>query len=235
MGCPCTGIAGVFRNARPKNISEVHMTRIALAICAHPKRKDRAEELSEKLGNAPICLDGDPISYGPGKNHWRAWMLANMNEDATHIAVLEDDAVVVDDFYTQAEAVLAVSPAPITSFYLGQGRPPQHMMRVQAAVGMDTDFIVSDLMLHGVAICMEKRLVNDMLSYVETCRKPYDEAIGRYARRSGNLIAYCNPSIVDHLDLPTLIDHPDRQPRVEERKAWRWGSRNHWGRSMVRL
>ena len=50
-------------------------------------------------------------------------------------------------------------------------------------------------------------------------RAAIDEAITVWCQERGHEVSYCVPSIVDHADGPTLIDHPDGIERDMPRRA----------------
>lgn len=203
---------------------------IAIGIVAHITRQHMAEQLANQVGADFISLDEGTL--GPNKNHRRTWTeLAAL--PATHAVVLEDDAVVVQDFRHQLEQAVKAAPSAIISGYLGMQRPPQWMPKVKRAVDAanqaDAHYITSTHLLHGVATTIHKDHITPMLDFTATRNYlPFDEAIGAYARHAKQPIAYTWPSLVDHRDGPTLINHRDGQARKPGRVAWRIGTRHDW-------
>lgn len=159
--------------------------------------------------------------------------------------VLEDDAVPVPFFRTQLAKALAVAPAGIVSLYLGRSRPPQWQKRIEratyGAIAQDANFILHNRLLHCVGVAIKSRLVAQMLETVSlnACRDlPIDEAITAWARAHRYGVAYTWPSLVDHADGPTLAYHRDMANDERERyprKAWRTGTRTHWGTAHVAM
>lgn len=203
---------------------------ITIGIVAHIARQHMAEQLANQVGADFISLDEGTL--GPNKNHRRTWTeLAAL--PATHAVVLEDDAVVVQDFRHQLEQAVKAAPSAIISGYLGMQRPPQWMPKVKRAVDAanqaDAHYITSTHLLHGVATAIHKDHIGPMLDFTATRNYlPFDEAIGAYARHAKQPIAYTWPSLVDHRDEPTLITHRDGQARKPGRVAWRIGTRHDW-------
>jgi len=100
--------------------------------------------------------------------------------------------------------------------------------RIQDAVGRDEDWIVSPGdVLHAVALCVRRDLVENMLYTIDRFYKPIDEAIGVWCRRKGYRVAYSNPSLFNHRDDGSLTTHLDG-PRELPRQAWSWGIRPRW-------
>jgi hypothetical protein len=154
--------------------------------------------------------------------------------------VLEDDAIPCLHFREQAGKALRVCESDVASLYLGRLRPPQWQQRVRAATmkaGVaDASWIIGDAMLHSVAIAIRgNALITQMLRDTEKSSLPMDQAIGVWAGKRGHDIAYTWPSLVEHRDGPTLIDHPDGEKRKPGRVAWKFGTRSTWSDRSVRL
>jgi hypothetical protein len=194
-----------------------------------------ADELAAKVGASIVSVD--PGTLGCELNHAWTWQ-ATADLGGEFVCVLEDDALPVDGFREQLAMVLAVTPAPIVSLYLGRRRPPQYQGRIRDALDRadesGADFIVAQDCLHAVGLVMRPDLVADFLANRRP-GLPIDQAIGHWAKRRGHTIAHTVPSVVDHRDEPTLIAHPDGQPRTKGRVAWRAGTRTEWTGKSVEL
>lgn len=208
---------------------------ISTAVVAHEARIIAATELATSLGAVITIDDG---SLGAEANHLRAWQ-ATQIADGDWALVLEDDAQPVPGFLEQAEHALAVSPAPIVSFYLGRGKPKTWQHRIAQAIAQadqaQAHWIDTHFLLHAVAVAMRTELREDWLATAPTLDFPIDQRLSEWARMRGHRIAYTLPSLVEHADWPTLIDHRDRQPRTEGRIAWRTGTRRTWNRTAVMI
>ena len=206
----------------------------ALGIVAHRDRLATAEKLAA-LTEADY-MSVDEGNLGAGTNHRIVWR-ALLDAGATWSVVLEDDAVPVDGFREQLAQALAVAPAPIVSAYLGRQRPPQHQPRIASATeqadAQGASFILADHVLHAVALAIRTELVADMLANLRVM--PIDQAIGVWARKRHHRVAYTWPSLVDHADTPTLINHPDGKDRPPGRVAWGVGTRQSWLSASVPL
>lgn len=210
----------------------------AIGIVAHVARAAEAHALFDTVGAAFLSLDNGVL--GCNGNHRKVWrhMSQRFGKHVDYLVVLEDDAVVTDDFGSQLEQVLAASPAQIVSFYLGRLRPPhlQYMIEpaVQRADKADANFIVSRQLLHAVGLAIRADLVAGMLESLDQ-ELPIDEAIGKWANKHRYRIAYTWPSIVEHADGETLLKHRDNIPREPGRVAWRHGSRDAWENTLVEM
>ncbi|MBF6515251.1 hypothetical protein IU421_13270 [Nocardia cyriacigeorgica] len=213
------------------------MPSVAFGVVAHQARRAAALALADPLG-AYVSLDDGVL--GAEANHLRVWeVLADAS--AEWVCVLEDDAVPSPNFLAQITAALTVAPSPVVSLYLGRARPPGVQSRIQGAIRrLDAEgacWITADRMLHAVGICVRANLTDDMLVHLRRApdRFPADERYNTWLRVRRHRVAYAVPSLVEHADGPTLIDHPDRQARTEPRHAWRAGWRPVWSSRSVRL
>lgn len=215
---------------------------VAFGVVAHTARQEQAARLALSLPAAPwpplVCVDDGTL--GPVANHRRVW--AGLDRLSTDwVCVLEDDARPVDEFAEQLHAALAVAASPVVSLYLGTGRPPGVQAQVRRALGHAEQagacWVTAPRMLHAVGICLRSNLVADMLAATGHLppRIPADQRWDRWLTRRRLPVAYAVPSLVDHADTPTLVQHPDRQPRTEPRRAWRTGTRTQWTRAAVHL
>ena len=97
---------------------------------------------------------------------------------------------------------------------------------LKAAHTQDASWIISTHLLHAVGYCIKTELLPSLLSHDSLL--PVDQHIGDWARRFGHSVAYTVGSLVDHADMPTIVDHPDGKPRPPGRKAWQVGGRDTW-------
>jgi GR25 family glycosyltransferase involved in LPS biosynthesis len=206
----------------------------SVGIVAHTSRTAQAKQLGRTVRSDFISIDNGLM--GCDENHYTVQKHLSALP-ATWSIVLEDDAIPVDDFRHQAEQALVMAPTPIVSFYLGKRRPPHWQNRVCNAVAQaandDASWIISTHLLHAVGYAIKTELLPSLLDH--TSDRPSDEHITSWARRFGYLTSYTFGSLVDHADLPTIVDHPDGQPRGPGRKAWYAGTREHWTTKAVTL
>lgn len=204
-----------------------------VGVVAHEKRAEQAEWLKHEVRADYVSLDDG--TRGCDGNHKH--VLAELaNTGSRWAIVLEDDAVPVNNFRWHVEPVVALAPARILSFYLGQLRPPQHQTKIRNAIAaaddIDAHWIVSPHLYHAVAYAIRTDLIPSVLDWHS--RWPIDQHISEWAQRRGEDIGYCWPSLVDHADGDTLFTHPDNQPRPKGRIAHRVGTRPHWTIRTVR-
>lgn len=212
---------------------------VAIGIVAHTQRRTYADQLFAQVGADFVSLDDDVRALGCDKNHAATWAeLAALNT-TDWCCVLEDDVKAVINFRGQLDKIMATPPpSPIVSLYLGRQRPPQFQARIGDAIDKahanDACFVLADRLFSAQGVLLRTELVTDMLAGL----KPYlpiDEAISRWARRHHLKVAHTVPSIIEHLDLPTLVRHRDGRPRPPGRVAWTVGTRAQWTPESVNL
>lgn len=199
---------------------------ISWAVVAHTDRLPYALDLAKTL-DATLAVDDGTL--GADANHLRAWTTAQSTEH-DWIAVVEDDAVPVDDITTQAQQALAVAPEPVVSMYLGRGRPirwQDRMSRALSTTRTDPHWFTTTHVLHAVAVAIHTDLVEDWLDWAQDKTRPIDERMTAWCIARGHRVAYCNPSLFDHQDGPSLIPTDKTRP-ARARTAWRTGTRDAW-------
>lgn len=206
----------------------------SIGVVAHTARAKQAKALALQVHANLISVDNGVM--GCDQNH--ATVLGHLAElPSTFTVVLEDDAEPIDDFRNQLHKALVMAPAPIVSLYYGRKRPPHWEKRKATALmqarAEDAHWIIGTHLLHGVGYAIRTELLPSLLGHQSP--RPVDEHISDWARLHGHIIGYTNPSLVDHADGPTIVNHPDGQPRRPGRKAYATGSRDHWTTKAVML
>ncbi len=203
---------------------------IAVGIVAHESRIEHATKLATNTNATIINIDDGTL--GCTRNHWETWN--KLTKHATNWSVvLEDDALPIPNFPHQLNNMLTHTPAPITGLYLGTSRPPQHQKwmttAIRTAYKTGTCYTPpAPALFHGVGTAIRTNLIPDMLAHIKTTLLPIDEAISSWARARGHQIVYSVPSIIDHADIPTLVQHRDNTPRTDQRRAHHTGGRLTW-------
>jgi hypothetical protein len=212
------------------------LTEIAIGVVGHHRRAGRARRLANKVSAEMITVD--PGNLGPVRNHLVAWeWLADATDDWS--LVLEDDAEPIEDFVKQARLALDACPSAVASLYLGRARPPHWQDCIARVIMRPECWLMGAELLHGVAVAVRTHLVPVMLA--EVCKTvenrdwPVDEAISDWCQRNEIKVAYSHPSLVNHADIPSVIDNHQsrhatdsltRADHREPRRAWVFGTRN---------
>lgn len=190
---------------------------IAYRVVAVPERIEQASALAERVGGV-VVLDDEHAGAFP--NHARALASA---AGATHVVVLEDDAIVCDDFTAHVERLIVERPDHLLGLYVGRVAPrkPQPVIAELVALTpawLDHPDLTENLwwavgyVMPGTDIpaVLEQLGAADQHPWVET-----DKRIGRWHTDRGRL-SYPFPSPVDHND-----SLPSTSSRSEHgRVAW---------------
>lgn len=207
---------------------------ISWAVVAHHSRLPAATDLAKTL-DAVLALDHGDI--GAGANHLRAWELTE-TLDADWAAVVEDDALPVPGAPEQALHALTAAPTPVVSFYLGTTRPRRWQERIAPAIATadraGACWLTTTHAIHAVAIALHTSVREDWLDFAHTSPLPIDERMAAWCIARGHRVAYTWPSLFDHEDGGTLVEHANPTP-AGPRKAWRTGTRDTWTSKAVKL
>lgn len=211
-----------------------------IGVVAHFSRSKQYAWLRREVGADYCGIDYGDI--GSTDNHRRVWRhMKHIVAQDEWAVVLEDDAMPVKRFRQHAQAALDCAPAEVVSFYLGRLRPPQWQERISQALAVakhsGASWILSDAMIHAVAvaICGPEMIDRMLIGTSVQGSWPHDQAMTYWLRRYSHEVAYTVPSLVNHGDLPTVIEHPDGDGREIGRVAWDFGTRETWNRSCIVL
>lgn len=196
---------------------------IKFVVVGHHKRRDMGKCLADMLGAHLLIDEGD---HGSNWNHRQAIKWASQQD--CRVIVCEDDAIPVPGFIAMATDWLQRFPDDLCSFYLGTGRPPQYQQQIAASL-IDADkrrgdYITMDRLIHGVCYSPPVSGLSRILQNWNHA-KAADYAVGD---AHGGKVIYPCYSLVDHADGATVERHPDNQPRIERRRAWRLAGGTAW-------
>lgn len=216
-----------------------------IGIVAHISRNDEAHALLERL-NADVLKMDDAEFFSIwestrrcAENHIR--VLTHLHSLSTGkedwLVVLEDDAVPLPGFRTEAAAALQEAPSELVCFYLGTGNPSGNIQRgIREAMQQPSPWFIADYFIGAVGYAIKAHLVPALLDDIKKRDDELPLRITRWAQKQGILTSYTRPSLVDHLDIDsTIASMPDAERAKMPRKAWDFGSRSSWSGSAVML
>jgi hypothetical protein len=218
---------------------------VQIGIVAHVNRADMASELQEKVDAEVIQIDdAEFVSLNEGarrcaENHMRVLsLLHDLAAGPEWCIVLEDDAVPVPGFRTEAAAALQDAPAPIVGLYLGQGNPSGQVQRdIRQVIDHAEAWITADYFIASVAYAIKANLIPSMLDFIGGRDEELPLRISRWAQDRDLLTAYTHPSLCNHADLESVIypGIPLAERQKLPRVAWEWGTRRNWNTHAVHL
>lgn len=163
-----------------------------------------ARELRESVGGLINLDDG---GLGCSGNH--GYLHARLASEPGWSVILEDDAQPLNSFADDLTWCLEHAPQPIVSLYLGTGYPSNWQPRIDKALEADTSWIVAPKLLHAVGYAIAPQIKGDLAQWMAQKRRgpgmAPDDAVSIWANKYKYLVAYTNPSLVDHRDVPTVL------------------------------
>lgn len=176
--------------------------KIDYSIMAHHSRIGYLYSIYEQLEDPAIVLDSG--YFGVWGNAKRAWN--KIDPDSDYGIVIQDDAILCDGFTKKAEQFLTEHNGQIISFYYGNETKwvkPQYF---------------DAPLFHAVALAIPTKLIPEMIAYCDTRHEVYgdDMKIKRWLISKNLTCRYSNPSLVQHRDIPSIIDpqKPIRQSNI---------------------
>lgn len=178
--------------------------KLSVSIMMHPSRKQFLPYLQERLGNPPVAMD-------QGKGIWdtreRATRLYDPSADF-HL-VVQDDALICDNFFELADAELKKHPDCAFSFYYGS-RKRKEWVEINRKALRDGGYM-GGWYHWGVAICLPVSIIEDCLkccSAMNKLKNHDDTRIANFIRSRGMKVWYPVPSLIDHrTDTPSLMEN----------------------------
>jgi len=185
--------------------------KISISIMAHPSRAEMVEYIKERLGNIPVSFDK---GQGIWENCKAAWRLHDPKAE-WHI-VVQDDAIICNDFIKKAIEVLEIAEKKGCAASLFFGK--RLLLKETAKQGMKTGFIIRKMLHWGLAICLPVRLIEEMIAFGDKMNIQQDDARISYFLQSKKIpIYYPMPSLVDHRIGKSLVNDPG-----ENRTAYKY-------------
>jgi hypothetical protein len=190
---------------------------IEYRVVAVPERAERAQALAARVG-AQIVLD----EHGAGtfKNHQRALASAAAG---THVVILEDDAVVCEDFTAHVARLIEARPTHLLGLYVGREFPPRHQSLIRGLVRGRPAWLddpkLTEALRWAVGYVMPVADIPAVLAQLRAGSQQRwldtDKRVGAWHAAHGRL-SYPFPSPVDHDD-----DVPSTLSRARHgRVAW---------------
>lgn len=182
---------------------------------AHPIRADNVEKILSEIDRPiPVAWDGGGPPSADKQRRWfngrKAWEMAT---GEWHL-VLQDDAIVVPDLLTGLERMLEYVPDDIglISPYFGTRRPSAGTVNLIADRARQENPAPSFIRLRalnwGVSIMARTADIEAMANWCDTqYSMAYDTRVGQWFLRNRRDTLYPWPSLVDHLEGPSLVGH----------------------------
>lgn len=197
---------------------------VSVAVCAHPSRLAMAEKLSRRLDWCPVNVDA---GAGIIANHDATLRLAaDVKPKSDWVVAIEDDAVPTYGFLQQADQALSEAPGAVASLYFGyvgaRRRDTNLMLHLR-----DPHWILCRGFTSAVCIAVFRPYLERFLQTAGTITgMTVDERYSATVRKTSAdiWVPHSNPSLVEHLDSPTIGETNSGI----ERRAYAVGTREKW-------
>jgi len=188
------------------------MIKLSISVMAHPSREKYFGYLKEKLSNPKFSIDVD--SKGLLWNCVNSWKMHDLDSD--YHVVIQDDAIVCDDFKNRAEKiieeVIKKHGKIAFNFYYGT----RGAMKEEAFAGLKKGYIIKKSPHWGLAICLPTSTIKDMVSFFEKQNVKQDDfRIAKYLNEIGMLVYFPMPSLIDHR--PEVLSMVENAPNAGRR------------------
>lgn len=190
--------------------------KISCSIMAHPKRAKEAKDMYDLLHKMPFtCItpvfDEINLEWDTGKRS------LTLHDSSDWHVVLQDDAIISENLYDNLVNAIDNLPGEetIISLYTGTNRPHSHKVSRTVAMAQkaEASWIQGRSLHWGVGICIKTSEIERLVKEVDSSPLPYDNRIGKYYRSKNWPVWYTNPSLVDHRDDESILDHHNHGPR----------------------
>lgn len=187
-------------------MSDVKVTTV---VMAHPSRARFIPKLVSDLGGTvPVVWDRKNDRWDTGR---RALLAHKLDPKATHVMVIQDDAVVSRDLERGVtDALTAVPDGVVLGLYMGRSRPfREAISHITRQIDHRTRWLTMSQLHWGVGVVIPVKYVKPMVAWCDL--RPdipnYDKRMSRWFQHQKIQVWYPWPSLVDHRveDNPSLV------------------------------
>lgn len=181
--------------------------KISKTIMAYYTREHRIPEIRKKIGDAKVSLDIG--QWGLWENSRRSWL--SFSENADFHLMIQDDAIVCDDFYKQLSSVFEKKHPSENKFvyclYFRLKKENKEVFKTfneSARNSIQEGGFDDDSLRYGIAYIVPTSKVKEMVSFADNLDHLGNADDTRYSR------FFQSQEIKVHYPLPSLIDqNPD--------------------------
>jgi hypothetical protein len=169
---------------------------IARIVVAHVDRARQANLLANQIGATVLFDDG---TLGAGGNHRRA-LRHGVDVRASHILIVEDDALPIPTFTSAVSQAIRQRPDQILGLYVGKARPIAKRVTeaVEQADRTGASWLTYTGLLWGVATVWPRNLARAYLREPDPGPDWDTRSVTPWCRAHNITVAYTWPSLVDH-------------------------------------
>lgn len=164
--------------------------KLSISVMGHPKRSEFFPYLKDRLGDVPFSIDeGKGLIW----NCQNAWSMYDPLAD--YHVVIQDDAIVCDNFRERAVEVLKkANGLPVSFFHVSPLSYRKYKQQRE-----ETGGIIQPGLSGGVALCLPVKLIPEMLVHYNADTVPHDDhRVGRFLLSKNIPFYFPFPSLIDH-------------------------------------
>jgi hypothetical protein len=176
--------------------------KFSISIMMHPSRMDFLPYLFDRLGPCPVSIDA---GIGIWENCKAAWRFNN--PEAEYHIVIQDDAIICDNFLELAERAIITGKLKncVTSLFFGK----RMLLMDVGKQGLKRGFVTKNMLHWGLAVCLPVKLIEPMIAFGDKLNIPQDDArISLFLQSRKIGVYYPLPSLVDHRIGKSLVNDP---------------------------
>ncbi|MFE4960869.1 NAD-dependent epimerase/dehydratase family protein [Streptomyces sp. NPDC056653] len=176
------------------------------AVMTHPRRLEEARLLAAADPHRRIDVVVDPEPEGrPTALRVAPLSWECVAPDATHHLVLQDDVELADGFFDYVEQVAAAAGDEAVAFYAGWETRNGGVARLAALTGAPWAYALQEH-VPCYALLLPADVARGYASFQAQDEPgwPYDVVVQRYLNARGIPVRFCTPSLVQHMDMPSL-------------------------------
>lgn len=164
--------------------------KLSISVMAHPKRQEFFSYLKERLGDVPFSIDDGKGLIWNCRNAWSMF-----DPTADYHVVIQDDAIVCNDFKNRAEKILEEAQGlPVSFFHVSPLSYKKYKEQRK-----ETGHIIQPNLSGGVALCLPTKMIPAMLAHYDADTVPHDDhRVGRFLFSINTPIFFPFPSLIDH-------------------------------------
>lgn len=189
--------------------------KLSISVMAHIDREKWFPYLKENLNNAPISVDDNQKRLGVWGNRKQATKL--YNKDAKYHLVIQDDAILCEDFIKRTEDFIekidSEFPDELHAFQLYHGHRANFENKKEMLKAKEKGYIKRNMLAWGVAIIVPTSIIEEMLRWCNGHSAWQDDTkMKHFFSYKGMPVYYPVPCLVDHRHMnenPTLVPSKD--------------------------
>jgi len=201
--------AAMRRVVRDRSLTPLAPPKVSVAVMAHPRRAAMVEDLLASIGgHVEVAWDQENREWETGRRALLAY-----DPSAEWHVVVQDDAIVCGDFRASVAHLAARhTESEVIGLYLGAVRPYGAAVEraVTAAERAGASWVLSERLMWGVGTAFPVAALDALVHAADRARPAeYDFRLSVAMRVTGMTARYSLPSLVDHRQGPSILNHPD--------------------------